>query len=381
MRYLADLHVHSPYSLATSKTSTLANLAAWAAIKGLALVGTGDFTHPGWRRELRSRLRPAEPGLFRLAEPVPPPWPGLTLAAKPVRFLLTSEVSCVYQKEGRNRKIHCLLLAPDLVAVERIAGRLAPFGNLESNGRPTLRLDARDLLELLLESSPEAILVPAHIWTPWFSLFGARSGFDAVEECFGDLSPQIIALETGLSSDPAMNRRLSALDRYSLISNSDCHAPNKLGREATIFETGFGYPSLAAALRRPNPGLAGTIEFFPEEGKYFADGHRRCRFRLEPPPSAVLPECPVCGRPLTPGVNRRGVNSKTVLAGYVAAINQLGPELPLLLDKPLAEIACFSPELARAIGLVRAGRVERERGYDSRPGRIRLRLEGEDRTT
>ncbi|HSH12093.1 MAG TPA: endonuclease Q family protein [Desulfurivibrionaceae bacterium] len=407
MRYLADLHVHSPFSLATSQASTLANLAAWGAVKGLSLIGTGDFTHPGWLKELRKQLRPAEAGFFRLAESPPsPPLPGLTIAAAPPRFLLTSEISCVYQKEGRSRKVHCLVFAPDLAGVERFTQRLAPFGNLASDGRPTLRLDARDLLEILLESIPAGILIPAHIWTPWFSLLGARSGFDRVEQCFGDLSDRIFALETGLSSDPAMNRRLSALDRYTLISNSDCHAPSKLGREANIFETGFDYPSLAAALRRSNPGLAGTIEFFPEEGKYFADGHRRCHFHRDQAISSVaaLP-CPICDRPLTQGVAGRIANladrgappaseqfpeahhvvplgellaelagrrenSKTVQAQYIATLNELGPELPLLLDKPLPEIALFSPPLARAIGLVRSGRVIREKGYDGQPGRI-----------
>lgn len=406
MRYLADLHVHSPFSLATSQTATLANLAAWGAVKGLNLIGTGDFTHPGWLRELHKQLRPAEAGFFRLAKPPPsPPLPGLTIAAAPPRFLLTGEISCVYQKAGRTRKVHCLVFSPDLAGVERFTKRLAPFGNLASDGRPTLRLDARALLELLLDAIPAGILIPAHVWTPWFSLFGARSGFDSVEECFGDLSDRIFALETGLSSDPAMNRRLSALDRYTLISNSDCHAPSKLGREANIFETGFDYPSLAAALRRPNPGLAGTIEFFPEEGKYFADGHRRCHFRLNKMPAAASRDCPVCGRPLTRGVARRiaeladraappatsrfpaahhlvplgellaelagrGANSKTVQARYIATFNELGPELPMLLDKPLPEIAIFSPPLAHAIGLVRSGQVRRECGYDGQPGRI-----------
>lgn len=408
MRYLADLHVHSPYSLATSKTATLANFSAWATVKGLSLIGSGDFTHPGWRRELREQLRPAEAGFFRLAgPPPPPPLPGLTLPPAPVRFLLTSEISCVYQHQGRTRKVHCLVFAPELDGVERFCRRLAAFGNLESDGRPTLRLAARDLLELVLEHLPGGLLVPAHIWTPWFSLFGAKSGFDRLEECFGDLSEQIYALETGLSSDPAMNRRLSALDRYTLISNSDCHAPGKLGREANIFETAFNYPALTAALRQPNPGLSGTIEFFPEEGKYFADGHRRCQCRLELPPAAAPRDCPVCGRPVTQGVARRitaladrdvpslparaprahhlvplvellaelagrGANSKTVQISYIATINDLGPELPLLLDKPLSAVARFSPPLAQALALVRNGRVRRECGYDGQPGRIRV---------
>jgi uncharacterized protein (TIGR00375 family) len=417
MRYLADLHTHSHFSLATSKIATLAHFAAWASAKGLSLVGTGDFTHPGWRRELRHLLLPAETGFFQLAGPPPvAALPGLQLPSAPVRFLLTGEVSCIFPHQGRTRKVHCLLFAPELDAVERFCHRLGAFGNLESDGRPTLRLAARDLLELVLEYLPGGLLVPAHIWTPWFSLFGSRSGFDTIEECFDDLSDQIVALETGLSSDPPMNRRLSSLDRYTLISNSDCHAPAKLGREANIFETGFDYPALTAALRRPNPGLAGTIEFFPEEGKYFAAGHRRCRFRLDRPPASADVPCPVCGRPLTQGVAGRveeladratplfpagsprthhlvplpellaelagrGVNSKTVESRYIATINALGPELPLLLDKPLPEIARFSAPLAQVIALVRAGRVRRECGYDGQPGRILTLPAGEDSTT
>ncbi|NTV12980.1 MAG: DNA helicase UvrD [Desulfobulbaceae bacterium] len=331
----------------------------------------------------------------------------MILPAAPVRFLLSSEISCFYRCKGTSRKVHCLVFAPELAAVERFCRHLSAFGNLESDGRPTLRLSARDLLELVLEYLPGGLLVPAHIWTPWYSLLGARSGFDSVAACFGDLSEQICALETGLSSDPAMNRQISALDRYSLISNSDCHTPSKLGREATIFATGFDYPALLAALRQPNPGLSGTIEFFPEEGKYFADGHRRCRFRLEPPLADVAQPCPVCDRPLTPGVARRiaaladrtapafpnrapaihhlvplpellaemagkGPNSKGVRDRYIAAINALGPELPLLLERPLTEIAEFSPPLAQAIAQMREGQVARECGYDGQPGRIRL---------
>lgn len=407
MRYLADLHVHSPFALATSRDATLPGLAAWAAIKGLSLIGTGDFTHPGRLQEIRQQLVPAEAGFYRLRQPPgPPPLPGLLQRRAPVRFLLSAEISCVYRKHGRVRKVHCLLLTPELAAVEGFNRRLAAFGRLDADGRPTLRLDARDLLELVLESLPGGILVPAHIWTPWYSLFGANSGFNSVEECFGDLSGQIFALETGLSSDPAMIRRWSALDRYTLISNSDCHSPSKLGREANILDTGFDYPSLAAALRHPQQGFSGTLELFPEEGKYFADGHRRCRtHRDSPDPQAAGPPCPVCGHPLTMGVNRRvheladrseplpaedgptahhlvpllellaeisgkGPNSKAVRAQYVAALNQLGPELPLLLEQPLREISGFSPALATAVELVRNGEVQRECGFDGQPGRI-----------
>jgi len=416
MTFLADLHVHSPYSLATSRNTTLAGLASWAAIKGLDLVGTGDFTHPGWLRELEKELQPAEPGFFRLRnENLPPPLPGIKRLPATARFLLSAEISCVYRKNDRTRKIHCLVFLPDLTGAKRLNRRLAPFGKLESDGRPTLRLDARDLLEIVLEEAPEGFLVPAHIWTPWFSLFGARSGFDSVEECFGDLSERIFALETGLSSDPDMNRRLSALDRFSLISNSDCHSPAKLGREANILATSFDFYSLRDGLKPTGDGLTGTIEFYPQEGKYFADGHRRCGFRNEDPGAGPTPDiCPVCQKPLTIGVNHRvreladrpvpvapsltpvahhlvglqeiiaeitgrGPNSKTVLSFYAAAINSLGAELPLLMQTPLEEISGFSKPLATAIDRIRRGRVTMESGYDGQSGHIGIFDEKERR--
>ncbi|MDP2107071.1 MAG: endonuclease Q family protein, partial [Desulfobulbaceae bacterium] len=226
MQYLADLHIHSSYSRATSKASTLAGLFAWARVKGINLVGTGDFTHPGWFRQLKESLVPAEAGLYRLRdENVPPALAGITPEAIDVRFILTAEVSCIYKRHGRVRKVHNILFAPDFAAAERVNSKLASIGNIESDGRPILGLDSRDLLEILLEASGDGFLVPAHIWTPWFSLFGSKSGFDSIEECYGDLTRHIFALETGLSSDPAMNRLVSALDRFSLISNSDCHSP------------------------------------------------------------------------------------------------------------------------------------------------------------
>lgn len=416
MSYLADLHVHSPFSLATSRNATLANLASWAVVKGIDLVGTGDFTHPGWLAILKKELQPAEPGFFRLRNAdYPPALPGLKRFSASPRFLLSAEISCVYRKDGRVHKIHCLVLLPDLDCVKRFNRRLVPFGNLASDGRPTLRLDARDLLEIVLEETPQGFLVPAHIWTPWFSLFGARSGFDSVEECFGDLSDNIFALETGLSSDPAMNRLLSALDRFSLISNSDCHSPAKLGREANILATSFDFHSLREGLKPGNTGLRGTIEFYPQEGKYYADGHRRCGIRSDQPNDITgTTICPVCQKPLTIGVEHRvreladrsesaapphspvshhlvglqeiiaeitgrGVNTKTVKSFYAAAINHLGPELPLLLHAAVEEIADFSELLGIAIDRLRRSHVTKESGYDGRPGRILLFSEKERR--
>ncbi|HEX2769714.1 MAG TPA: endonuclease Q family protein, partial [Geobacteraceae bacterium] len=365
MDYIADLHTHSPFSRATSKESTLAGLAAWARIKGIQVVGSGDFTHPGWFRRLKEELEPAEPGLFRLRneENVPSPLPGVTPSAGPVRFLLSAEISSIYKRHGATRKVHNLLYVPDFAAAGRINARLAGIGNIASDGRPILGLDSRDLLEILLELAPEGFLVPAHIWTPWFSLFGSRSGFDSIEECFGDLTPHVFALETGLSSDPEMNRLISALDRLALISNSDCHSPAKLGREANLFSTGFDFFSLRDAIRNNRRDtFPGTIEFFPEEGKYHADGHRECRVCLDPHETRRLGLiCPVCARPLTVGVKHRvmeladreqpvypegapgfrsliplpevlgdilgaGPSSKAVMHEYAEAINRFGSE-------------------------------------------------------
>jgi PHP family Zn ribbon phosphoesterase len=310
MRYIADLHIHSPFSRATSKTSNLAGLAAWSGIKGIDVIGTGDFTHPGWFRQLREHLQPAEPGFFRLKDDIPVPRVFESVAtekARSCRFVLTAEISSIYKRHGSVRKIHTVLFVPDFGSASRINARLASIGNIESDGRPILGLDARDLLEIVLEQAPDGFLVPAHIWTPWFSLFGSKSGFDSLEECFGDLSRHIFALETGLSSDPAMNRLVSALDRFSLISNSDCHSPGKLGREANIFTCGFNFFSLRDALKNPAVGgFQGTVEFFPEEGKYHHDGHRKCGINLTPLETRKINGiCPVCGKPLTVGVMHR----------------------------------------------------------------------------
>ncbi|MCP4667435.1 MAG: AAA family ATPase, partial [Deltaproteobacteria bacterium] len=305
--FLADLHIHSHFSRATSRNLDPEHLDLWARKKGLAVIGTGDFTHPGWVAELRDKLVEAEEGLYQL-EPgrrkgvdaqAPASCPG------PTRFLLSGEISCIYKKGGKTRKVHHLILMPDMASVLKLNKRLDRIGNITSDGRPILGLDSRDLLEIVLEASERAFFIPAHVWTPWFSLFGSKSGFDALEECFEDLSPHIHALETGLSSDPPMNRLLSALDNYVLVSNSDAHSPGKLGREANLFDTGLGYSRMVGAMTR-GTGFMGTVEFFPEEGKYHLDGHRKCRARLEPEETKDLEEsCPVCGKPVTVGVLHR----------------------------------------------------------------------------
>jgi uncharacterized protein (TIGR00375 family) len=416
MQYAADLHIHSPYSRATSPESTLAGLAAWGRVKGITVLATGDFTHPRWFQTLREELVAAEPGLFRLRDEgaVVSPLPGVPLSDAPVRFLLSAEVSSIYKRGGRVRKVHNLLYVPDFASAERLNRRLGAIGNLVSDGRPILGLDSRDLLEIMLEEAPEGFLVPAHIWTPWFSLFGSKSGFDALEECFADLSSHVFALETGLSSDPAMNRLISALDRYALISNSDCHSPQKIGREANLFDTDLGFFALRDALtanRRDR--FRGTVEFFPEEGKYHADGHRACNVCLDPAETRRLGgKCPVCGKPLTVGVEYRvreladrdaplfaadapevfsliplaevlgellgvGPGAKKVMSGYAEVVQRFGSELGVLLAAPVTDIAAAWPLLGEAIERMRQGRVIRTPGFDGEYGVIRLFADNE----
>lgn len=415
MRYIADLHIHSPFSRATSKAGNLQGLAAWARVKGIHLLGTGDFTHPGWFSQLKEQLVPAEPGFYKLKdEAIPPALPQVTPVALPSRFLLTAEISSIYKRHGAVRKVHNLLYVPDFASAERINSVLAGIGNIESDGRPILGLDSRDLLEILLEKAPEGFLVPAHIWTPWFSLFGSRSGFDTIEECYGDLSPHVFALETGLSSDPDMNRLIPPLDRFALISNSDCHSPGKLGREANIFDTGFNFFALRQALKNPlTEAFAATIEFYPEEGKYHCDGHRNCRICLEPAETRKIgATCPVCSKPLTVGVLHRvmelaertepyyppgspavhsliplpevlgeilgaGPATKGVMALYSRVIARFGSEFNLLLNTPVDEINRMSPVLGEAVARIRTGRVIRTPGYDGEFGVIRVFAEGE----
>ena len=310
MRFYADLHVHSKYSRATSRNCDLEHLAIWARKKGIGIVGTGDFTHPAWRAELKDKLVPAEPGLFRLRpdlerfveERLPA---ACRSRCTTVRFMLSVEISTIYKKFDKTRKIHHLIYTPDFESTDRVVDSLSRIGNLHSDGRPILGLDSRHLLEIALESGPGSYLVPAHIWTPWFAALGSKSGFDAIDECYGDLAPHIFAVETGLSSDPPMNWRVSSLDRFRLVSNSDAHSPEKLGREVCVFDTDLDYFALRRALET-GVGYEGTLEFFPEEGKYHLDGHRNCRVRLSPAETRAHDGlCPACGKPLTVGVMHR----------------------------------------------------------------------------
>lgn len=407
--FLADLHIHSRYSRATSRDCVPEHLEAWARRKGLDVIGTGDFTHPAWRDELREKLEPAEDGLYTLKDPLRLPCETDGTVARP-RFIVTGEISSIYKKNGRVRKVHNLLLLPGLEQAERLAKRLEEVGNLHSDGRPILGLDSRDLLEITLETCPGAVFIPAHIWTPHFSLFGAYSGFDDIRECFEDLTPHIHALETGLSSDPPMNWRLSALDGYTLVSNSDAHSPAKLGREANLFGTELSFPAMARALETPGDlGFQGTVEFFPEEGKYHFDGHRSCGQCLKPEQTEQLGgRCPVCGGRITVGVlhrveeladreegylpearrhyeslvplpeviaasTGRPATGKKVQEAYIDLLRKLGPEFSILREIPLDLVErAADPCVAEGIRRLRAGKVELRPGYDGEYGQVRL---------
>ncbi|MDD3029257.1 MAG: UvrD-helicase domain-containing protein [Alphaproteobacteria bacterium] len=416
MTFLADLHVHSKYSRATSRDLDLERLAFWAALKGLAVVATGDCVHPAWLAELKDKLIPDGGGLFRLK----PEIEASCLSSLPpvcradVRFMLSTEISTIYKKGERTRKVHHLIYVPSFDAAERLAAQLARVGNIASDGRPILGLDSRDLLDIALSADPQAYLVPAHIWTPWFSALGSQSGFESIAECYGDLAEHIFAVETGLSSDPAMNWRVSSLDRYRLVSNSDAHSPPKLGREATRFSCAPDYSAMEQALRT-GEGYVGTVEFFPEEGKYHWDGHRACEVCLNPKETiARNGRCPVCGRPVTVGVAHRvealadraeeavvppptagavdrlvplpeilsellgcGSAAKSVKQAYDRVTATLGPELAVLRDVPIDDVACVHPLLGEAVTRLRAGSVLCRAGYDGAYGVIRLFAEDE----
>ena len=411
--YIADLHIHSKYSRATSGEAVPEYLDLWARKKGISLLGTGDFTHPAWRAELKEKLVPAEEGLYVLKEEHRLPGGPLTPSGPPVqpRFVITGEISSIYKKYGKTRKVHNVILLPGLAAAEALAKKLEAIGNIHSDGRPILGLDSRDLLEILLETCPRGILVPAHIWTPHFSLFGAFSGFDTMEECFEDLTGHIHAVETGLSSDPSMNGRLSALDGYTLISNSDAHSPSKLGREANLIEGELSYAGLARALE--GEGLRGTLEFFPEEGKYHLDGHRNCGLRLTPAETAKYGgRCPVCGKKITVGVLSRvealadrpegaarlqrpyesliplpevvaaatGYTpaSRKVQGWYEKLLSELGDEFHILREAPLEAVGrSAGPLVEEGVRRLRAGEVTLSPGYDGEYGKVRILTAGE----
>ena len=411
----ADLHIHSRFSRACSKDCDIEHLAWWALRKGISVLGTGDFTHPAWAAELRETLIPAEPGLLRLRPELEERLRRTSprSCTGPVRFLLSAEISTIYRGGDRTRKVHHLIYAPTFESAGRITEALARIGNLASDGRPIIGLPSRDLLEITLAGGPGCYLVPAHAWTPWFAVLGSKSGFDLVADCYGDLASEVFAIETGLSSDPAMNWMCSSLDGYRLMSNSDAHSPPMVGREATTLSCDLDYFAIARAFRTGD-GLAGTLEFFPEEGRYHLDGHRKCGVRLEPDASRGQDGiCPGCGRPLTIGVAHRvaeladrpagyrppgapgftslvqlrqvvaeivgtGPASKKVAARVSALVGALGPELGILGDVPLADVErAGGSVLAEALARLRRGAVSREAGYDGEYGRVRLFQPGE----
>ncbi len=416
MKFFADFHIHSKYSRATSKDMDLEHLNKWAKIKGIKVLGTGDFTHPLWFKGLKEELEPAEKGLYKLKKP------SLCSLARgerddETRFILTSEVSCIYSKGNRVRKIHILIFSPSLEVCEKINVQLGWVGNLKSDGRPIFGLDAKELAKIILSISKDCLVVPAHIWTPWFSIFGSKSGFDSIEECFEEYSKHIFAVETGLSSDPAMNWRLSALDKISLISSSDAHSPAKIGREANYFDTEVDYFKIIETIKSKNPKeFLSTIEFFPEEGKYHYDGHRLCGIRTSPAESRKYNNiCPVCGKPLVIGVLNRveeladrpeGVKpanaipfknliplaeiiasavghlpgTKQVAKEYQNLIEKVGNEFEILLNTPAHVLSGVTrPEIVEGIIRVRDGRVTIEPGYDGVFGKIKVFEENEQK--
>lgn len=415
--FYADLHVHSRYSRATSPDGTLESFARWAQLKGIGVVATGDFTHPAWRQAIGDELIPAEPGLFRLkpdrerfvAAGLPE---GCRAGATPFsttpRFILQVEISTIYKRDGATRKVHHLILVPGLREADALIARLSRVGNLKSDGRPILGLDSRNLLEMVLESGDGCMLIPAHIWTPWFSALGSKSGFDTIADCYADLAPHVFAAETGLSSDPPMNWRVSSLDRYRLISNSDCHSPDKLGREATAFDTAVDYFAIRRALET-GAGYAGTVEFFPEMGKYHLDGHRNCGVCWDPKETKRHHGlCSGCGKPVTVGVMARveeladrpegarapaagpfrsfiplseilgelldcGAATGKVEKAWTALETAVGPELYVLGHAPLEAIGKAGPApVADAIARMRACKVICEAGFDGEYGIVRL---------
>ncbi len=408
MPFTADLHIHSRYSRATSREMSPEKIWQWAQYKGITVIGTGDFTHPEWLGELREKLQPEGNGLYTLRSAFKSDDEIPEACRGEVFFLLSAEISCIYKKGDKTRKIHSIVFVPDISVAARINAALSRIGNLTADGRPILGLDARELLKTVMDASPDVMLVPAHAWTPHFSVFGAVSGFDSLEECFEELTPHIHAVETGLSSDPPMNWRISGLDGKTLISNSDAHSPVKIGREANILDTEVSYASIMEAFKT-GQGFSGTIEFFPEEGKYHYDGHRACGVICSPKETIRRDYlCPVCGKGVTVGVMHRvelladreegfrpsnardfhsviplhevlaetlevGANSKRVRAGYMTLLKRFGSEFNILMDVSLDDIERGgSPLLREAIARMRSGDISIVPGYDGEFGRIKI---------
>ncbi len=414
--FIADFHIHSKYSRATSRDMDIKHIADWAKLKGITLMGTGDFTHHLWLEELKHNLEDLGNGLF--IHPATKSGGSATNSGgKDIYFILTAEVSSIYSKKGRTYRIHNLIIAPSFKVVDEINQHLSGIGNLASDGRPILGLDARDLAKIVFDICPDCMIVPAHCWTPWFSLFGSMSGFNKIEDCFEEQTSKIFALETGLSSDPAMNWRLSSLDRFTLISNSDSHSPSKIGREANVFDCDLDYSTIREVLKtKDKKRFLYTIEFFPEEGKYHYDGHRLCQARLSPKETKENNgKCPKCGKSVTIGVMNRieqladrpegfkpgnaipfkslipldeiiaeakgvGKVSQAVEKEYFSIISKFGTEFEVLANVPKDELKkSLHPRIAEGILRVREGKVKILAGYDGEYGAIKIFDENEDK--
>lgn len=412
MKIIADLHIHSPYSRAVSKEMTLENLDHWARLKGITVIATGDFTHPAWIKEIKTKLEPAESGLYRLRQETSDKRQDGNAAT---RFLLTVEISSIYAKGGKTRRVHSLIFVPSIETAEKINAVLGIRGNIRSDGRPILGLGAKELAKIVFDIDARAMVAPAHCWTPWFSVFGFMSGFDTLEECYDEYAKYIYAVETGLSSDPAMNRRLSKLDNIALISNSDSHSLQRIGREVNVFDTELSYDGLMFAIKSHDPKkFLFTVEFFPEEGKYHYDGHRLCKFSCGPDETKKLKKiCPKCGKPMTVGVMYRvdeladrsvgvvpprmipfksmvpldeiiaegfgvGAASKRVKEEYQSIVQKIGSEFAVVADTSRSDLAlATTPEIVEGIMRVREGRLHIEPGYDGEYGHVRIFKEGE----
>ncbi len=422
MKYIADLHIHSKYARACSKSLVPENLAYWAQIKGVDILGTGDFTHPAWFKELKEKLQPAETGLFTVKTGLEPSeknaFPITSADYTKTRFLLQTELSCIYKKGNATRRLHMLIFAPSFEAVEKINSALIKRGcNLASDGRAIIGMDAKELTKIALESDERCMIVPAHAWTPWFAVFGSKSGFDSLQECFDELTPYIYAIETGLSSDPTMNHQVSALDNITLLSNSDAHSCSNLAREANVFDLPeLTYDAVCNAIKENDAKkFLYTIEFYPEEGMYHIDGHRDCHFSCEPDESKRLKNmCPVCHKPLTIGVLNRvqqladreygflpkhvpahksivglddilaealqvkGRKSKKVLGEYKKLIETVGNELHILLDADLNKLkGNIDPNILEGLSRNREGKLFIEPGFDGQYGKVKVFQESE----
>lgn len=410
--HIVDLHIHSHYSRATSPHLNIEELYTWGKRKGIHIMGTGDFTHPLWYRELQKKLEPAEPGLFKLkAQYAQRQDPFIPESCKnsPMRFVLTVEISNIYQRHGKTRRVHNVVTMPSFESAGKLNKELSRIGNLMADGRPILKMDSEDLLLSSLDADDHSLFIPAHIWTPWYAMFGSKSGFDSLEEAFGESKKHIYAIETGLSSDPFMNWRLDELQNLTIMSNSDAHSPQKLAREANLIACNLDYFDMVDAIKTNDERFVGTIEFFPEEGKYHLDGHRKCLFRSRPTETKELDgKCPVCGRSLTVGVLHRidslsqhpekyvpknhkkveyivplveiiaevkgvkSINAKSVTTTYDSMIAELGVEFELLRNVPISRIRKNFPDIADSIQNMRDHKVQIEPGYDGEFGIVSL---------